>query len=358
MAPTLPVFPFEDFARDIYRERSNVHSQPFLLPALYGGELVEEYEALFVLEEPSVPFTEARWKQCNTTEAAIRNHRQIFLDWAYRGIRALLFKSLFTTVEYDLFKRFYVTDVWKDAAFKENRRNQGYREYWLSKLAIELQHVCTRCVIFVGKEAARAGRPLIQGRRILAYDIPFPNRISRERFKEHVASLAGNLHGLRPSSASAVDTEPSVAKGTTRPIRDPGNTSSADRDALWHEALSSATPLKAAGVLAAHPDAAVRAAMLIAEPTASRVVAIANAMYNPCRPEHLAATGRAASEEAWAIVLSRRDVPYMRTGTRWERLVIALDPIPEWAADRLRNMDIVALGGVARALIQGPYRRV
>jgi hypothetical protein len=51
-------------------------------------------------------------------------------------------------------------------------------------------------------------------------------------------------------------------------------------------------------------------------------------MYNPCRPEHLAATGRAASEEAWGI-LSRRNTPYMRAGTQWERLVRALDPIPD-----------------------------
>jgi hypothetical protein len=81
-------------------------------------------------------------------------------------------------------------------------------------------------------------------------------------------------------------------------------------------------------------------------------------MYNPCRPEHLTATGRAASEEAWAILLSRRDTPFMRAGTQWERLVRALDPIPGWTANRLREMDIIALGSVAQALIRGPYRRV
>ena len=48
----------------------------------------------------------------------------------------------------------------------------------------------------------------------------------------------------------------------------------------------------------------------------------------------------------------------MQAGTKWERLVTALDPIPDWAANRLRNMDIMELGSVAEAVIRGPYRRV
>jgi hypothetical protein len=122
MAPTSSVFRFEEFARDIYRETSNAHRQPFLLPALYGGELVHEYESLFVLEAPSVSFTEARWRPCNTAEKAIQNHRRIFLDWAYRGKLTYLFKTLFRTSSADFYRRFYVTDVWKDAAFKKGWR--------------------------------------------------------------------------------------------------------------------------------------------------------------------------------------------------------------------------------------------
>ena len=141
-----------------------------------------------------------------------------------------------------------------------------------------------------------------------------------------------------------------------RPSRPPEDVRG-DRDALWREAFTPAPPLAAATGLAAHPDAAARTAALIMDPTAGRVVAIANAMYNPCRPSRLAGTGRDASEEAWAILLARRDTPHERRGTKWERLVTALDPIPAWAAERLRHMDIVALGSVAQALIRGPYRR-
>ena len=363
MASTVSPFRFEEFAKDIYREISNAHRQPFLLPALYGGEFSEElYEALFVLEAPSVSFTEARWKQCNTAEDAIRNHRRIFLDWAYSGKQAHLF-NLFMTSSTDFYRRFYVTDVWKDAAFRERIGDSKYREYWRSKLAVELQHVRTRRVIFVGREAALAGRPLIKNR--LIHEIPFPShRISDEQFKRYVDILAQEL-GIRPGprplwrlrrgdvggTQPPDDTTRRGDVGGTQPPADP----TSPRDALWREVFSAATPLKAAEVLAAHPDAAARTARLLAEPTTRRVVAIANAMYNPCRPKYLPATGRA--EKAWAILLSRQDTPYMRAGTQWERLVTALDPIPDWAANRLRNIDMMALGSVAQALIRGPYRR-
>jgi hypothetical protein len=175
--------------------------------------------------------------------------------------------------------------------------------------------------------------------------------MSNEQYKGYIDTLAEELR------RAAGSTPPPTADTTTPPSRHANSTSGGDRDALWREVFFTATPLKAAEVLAAHPDAAARTARLIAEPTAGRVVAIANAMYNPCRPEHLAATGRAASEEAWGILLSRRNTPYMRAGTQWERLVRALDPILDWAANRLRNMDIMALGSVAQALIRGPYRR-
>ena len=80
-------------------------------------------------------------------------------------------------------------------------------------------------------------------------------------------------------------------------------------------------------------------------------------MHNSCRPANLVSNGLAASEEAWGILLSRRDTAYMQAGTKWERLVTALDPIRDWAAPR-HDMDIRALGRVAEALIRGPYRRV
>ena len=89
-------FDFPAFAKYIYEEITGVHSQPFLLPALYGGESSQHYEVLFVLQAPSVSFTEDRWMPCDTTEMAIQNHRAIFFDWAYSdsGNQAHLFRLL------------------------------------------------------------------------------------------------------------------------------------------------------------------------------------------------------------------------------------------------------------------------
>jgi hypothetical protein len=50
-------FDFFTFASQIYKERSGAHATPYLLPALYGGELGpnEPYEALFILQDNSGP---------------------------------------------------------------------------------------------------------------------------------------------------------------------------------------------------------------------------------------------------------------------------------------------------------------
>lgn len=93
--------------------------------------------------------------------------------------------------------------------------------------------------------------------------------------------------------------------------------------------------------------------------SSARVVAIANAMYNPCRPANLAKSGNAASpQDAWRIILERRDLPFVKADTKWERLVAALGHVPAWAADRIQNMDIQRLGVLSAALINGPYKRM
>ena len=98
-------------------------------------------------------------------------------------------------------------------------------------------------------------------------------------------------------------------------------------DALWREALRDATPLEAATLLALDPRAREYTAVLLDRVTAARVVAIANAMFNPCRPANLAKAGKPATpQEAWRILLERRDKPYVRAGTKWERLIDALQP--------------------------------
>ena len=67
--------------------------------------------------------------------------------------------------------------------------------------------------------------------------------------------------------------------------------------------------------------------------------------------------GRSVSAEtAWRVLLAAKDTPYSRTGTKWERLVRALEPMPDWAAERIGRMDIEELGALSAALIRGPYR--
>lgn len=126
-------------------------------------------------------------------------------------------------------------------------------------------------------------------------------------------------------------------------------------EGLWNRVFEPAKPLPAAALLAAHPDAERLTRGLVDAPSATRVIAIANAMYNLCRPAYLG-TGPAASAEAWRILRERKDTPFSREGTKWVRLLKAMEPIPEWAAARIRGMSIEELGMVGQALIRGPYR--
>jgi len=209
MNPTLTSFDFTEFARNIYQETPELHEQSFLLPALYGGESGQSYEALFVLEAPSVSFTEKRWSPCNTIEEAIQKHRAVFFEWAFSGKQAHLFRSfaqmafgdsLLSQVELttrEFFRRFYVTDVWKDALFNTQRGNRRYKDYWLSKLAIELEKVPTQRVIFIGRQAEQGGKLFIRSGFPTHY-VPFPSRwLSEEIFKTEVARLTEEIRATK-----------------------------------------------------------------------------------------------------------------------------------------------------------------
>jgi hypothetical protein len=200
--PRCTPFDFYGFAKGIYEETAGVHPQSFFLPALYGGESSERYEVLFVLEAPSVSFTEYRWSPCYTTEKAIQNHRAIFFDWAYSGKQAHLFRLFDPTpsTSAEFFQRFYVTDMWKDAEFKMRRGDRAYKEFWFSKLEIELQKVPARRVIFFGNEALRGKRFVRNGVNdgVPLHHIRLPSYITEEEFKGHVARLAEEMRTGRP----------------------------------------------------------------------------------------------------------------------------------------------------------------
>ena len=91
------------------------------------------------------------------------------------------------------YRQCYITDLWKDALHgtptygvlnKEGRKE--YRDYWTSKLKIELQHVCTECVIFVGKQPANVGRPLLKD-RVPHWKMPFPTK--KKEFEDALKKL-------------------------------------------------------------------------------------------------------------------------------------------------------------------------
>jgi hypothetical protein len=186
------VFNFFDFATEIYRERFGAHSTPYLLPALYGGELGphEPYEALFVLQDPSRSYTEKNWKPCGTVSDAIERHRSIFRSWAFEpeSNQAALFGSFSLQpprrrTRRSFFQRFYVTDIWKDG-------KPG--DYWLRKLSAELREVQADVVVFVGSEGRRGEEYVEQARK---FYIPHPGAhgVTRDEYRKHVEALIGQI---------------------------------------------------------------------------------------------------------------------------------------------------------------------
>jgi hypothetical protein len=209
-APPTAAFNFTDFARQVYSENPDIYVEPlrieenFLLPALYGGEAGHgetsgKFKALVVLQDPLLSFTKKLWTtQCATPEEAINRHRKIFFQWAFsKPEPAALFRGLAgepSTAE-DFFRRLYITDVWKDAAFRGNLKpgNPGYESYWRSKLQIELSGVATERVIFVGGEARHAGWGHVPPGTHRDC-IVFPSRRNKT-FRAELQRLIAKIHG-------------------------------------------------------------------------------------------------------------------------------------------------------------------
>jgi hypothetical protein len=166
---------FDAFASEIHN--TPAPATPFLWPALYGGEAVpgQKYEVMFVFLKALDKKEEWQktWltEQCCCATEATRTHRCIFFDWAFSSPSAALF-DLFGERRpiREFYKRFYITDLWKD-------HNPERRDYWLCTLRVELQCVPTQCVIFVGTEAAGYGLPRLkvgQVPRVPPYTVLFP----------------------------------------------------------------------------------------------------------------------------------------------------------------------------------------
>lgn len=143
-----PDFTSLNFAEAIYDEMR------FMLPALYGGELGHSdkgYEALFVWEAPLIPFTKERWTPCDTVLSAMQRHREIFHEWAYQPgtNQSVLFDAFCSPTDAEFFKRFYITDIWKDGG------KRASKQYWIRKLRTELREVRADHIVFVSDTAWR-----------------------------------------------------------------------------------------------------------------------------------------------------------------------------------------------------------
>jgi hypothetical protein len=184
-------FDFLSFAKQIHEETGSARlEEPYLLPALYGGELdlgSDFFNAIIVLHEPLVTKTRQFWGDapCTTTEMAIQRHREIFVQhWAYERQPFHFFTRLddihshaFMPSTQAFFRHYYVTDTWKDAAPKKKRKEDVYRGYWRSKLRFELQNVPTKRIILVGPEAADDEiLEFCQG--VTTHKMIFPSRVS------------------------------------------------------------------------------------------------------------------------------------------------------------------------------------
>jgi hypothetical protein len=179
-AGELPALYAED-VRTVTEER-------FLLPAVYGGEVGTEklrttFEALVILEAPSVPFTREEWKKykspCATPADAIDRHRKIFFKWAFdKQLPRKLFTGLLrdepATPE-EFFRRLYITDIWKDAAGPAARKEPDYTRYWQSQLKEEIRGIRADSVVFVGNQAKTYGQKCVPNdKQLRSYAVPFP----------------------------------------------------------------------------------------------------------------------------------------------------------------------------------------
>lgn len=125
--------------------------------------------------------------------------------------------------------------------------------------------------------------------------------------------------------------------------------------ASWNFVFAHVTPLPAGPLLARHPHARVYTQELLLGLTTARIVAIANALYNACRSTRIGEDVEAPAR-AWLELLARKDRPYDRQDTKWERLITRLGVMPDWAREHISRMDILQLASLSSALIQGPYR--
>lgn len=129
-----------------------------------------------------------------------------FFEWAFKRPttrdgpkRTELFGIFFANTPAtfkEFFRRVYVSDIWKDAAGKDNRKRGKYRDSWRSKLKTEIEGVAAEHVIFVGEEARSNGWEYATAAGKDYDDIVFPSWRNRT-FQAEVQRLRAKYSGER-----------------------------------------------------------------------------------------------------------------------------------------------------------------
>jgi hypothetical protein len=192
-----------------------------------------------------------------------------------------------------------------------------------------------------------------QGRTIHILRVPHPAAYGQAPHDGTDALLA--LMAGKPIPATQVGPRP-LAKATT-PLPVTFTPSDSSPLALWKLALRPAKPLPASVLMAEHPKAQEKTRQLLEDGlTPARIVAITNAMYNPCRPANMRKKGLpVTSEQAWTLLFERKNHPHSNQKSKWRPLVHALEPIPESVRVLIQRMTITDLGSLAAAVVRGPY---
>ena len=143
-----------------------------------------------------------------------------------------------------------------------------------------------------------------------------------------------------------------VTSGPIRPMR-------GDAD-VWSEILDVRSIPAVGRLLASSPNAAGNTRRLLAGLSVQRLVAIADALWNKCRPADMKAQAPddplAQAELAWHYLFIHANKIH-EGSTGWTGAAVLLGRDGAAGLDAVRNLDIATIAGVCSRLVRGPYTR-
>lgn len=160
-----------------------------------------------------------------------------------------------------------------------------------------------------------------------------------------------------------VTTEATAERSTAAPraqVPPSGTLAAPVGEDVWNEILQVRSVPEVGALLASHPDAEARTRRLLADLTVERLIAIADALWNKCRPADMRAEApddpRRQAELAWQYLFIGANKTHLgRTG--WTGAAVLLDPGKAKGLAAVARLDIGALAAVCWRLVRGPYTR-